>query len=146
MSRSHSTLIPPLARRSTQLLLACSVAVLFAWQAALGIRDSLQQDTTIQPSTDIASILIDINRCEPRELSLLPSVGPVLAKRIVADRETNGSFSSVQQLQRVRGIGEKTVARIAAYCTTGESAKTGEGTGQEPASSGNLIAAKENSQ
>lgn len=38
-------------------------------------------------------------------MALLSGVGPVLASRIVADRSSKGAFESVDDLQRVRGIG-----------------------------------------
>ena len=48
---------------------------------------------------------IDINRADAAELALLPSVGPALATRIVDDRTRRGAFTSVDELQRVKGIG-----------------------------------------
>ncbi len=37
----------------------------------------------------------------------MSGIGEALAKRIVDDREKNGAFSSVDDLTRVSGIGEK---------------------------------------
>jgi len=39
-------------------------------------------------------------------------VGPVLAERILEDRKRNGPFRSVEDLRRVKGIGEKTLERL----------------------------------
>lgn len=50
--------------------------------------------------------LIDINTADETELQELPGVGPVLAGRIVAHRETVGRFESVEDLLDVAGIGE----------------------------------------
>jgi competence protein ComEA len=55
---------------------------------------------------------IDLDRADARALERLPGIGPVLAARIVADRERRGSFRGVDGLSRVRGIGPATVARI----------------------------------
>jgi len=52
---------------------------------------------------------IDVNEAEWTELSLLPDIGPQLAKRIVADRDAKGPFRKVSDLRRVRGIGPKTL-------------------------------------
>ncbi len=73
---------------------------------------------TATPRREIPAQLlqIDINRAEAREFALLPGVGPVLAKRIVADRRQNGLYVSVEDLTRVHGIGQKTIQRISAYC------------------------------
>ena len=48
---------------------------------------------------------VNLNSASARELALLNGVGPVLASRIVADRVSKGAFESVDDLQRVRGIG-----------------------------------------
>lgn len=40
----------------------------------------------------------------------IDGVGPTIAERIVAWREANGPFESIDQLVEVRGIGEKTLA------------------------------------
>jgi competence protein ComEA len=48
---------------------------------------------------------IDLNRAAVGELVRLPGVGEATATAIVADRERNGPFGSVDDLVRVRGIG-----------------------------------------
>jgi competence protein ComEA len=48
---------------------------------------------------------ININRATAKELDALPGIGPVLAARIVAYRKTNGPFSTIEDLQKVSGIG-----------------------------------------
>jgi competence protein ComEA len=55
---------------------------------------------------------IDINRASWVEFAQLPRIGRTLAERIVEDRERNGPFESIEDLQRVRGIGAKTIERI----------------------------------
>lgn len=45
-------------------------------------------------------------------LALLPGIGPVLAARIAATRANGKGFSSLSDLERVHGIGPKTVARL----------------------------------
>lgn len=55
---------------------------------------------------DAASQGIDLNRSSVTELEALPGVGPVLAARIVAFRESNGPFVAVEDLLDVGGIGE----------------------------------------
>nr|WP_297430510.1 helix-hairpin-helix domain-containing protein [uncultured Actinotalea sp.] len=56
--------------------------------------------------------LVDVNRAGPGELEALPGIGPVLAERIVADRQEHGPFASVDDLQRVRGIGPSLLADL----------------------------------
>jgi competence protein ComEA len=46
------------------------------------------------------------------ELYELPGVGPATAAAIVNDREANGPFATVDDLARVRGIGEAKLAAL----------------------------------
>lgn len=55
---------------------------------------------------------LDINTATAAELELLPRIGPKLAAAIVADREARGAFKSVDDLDRVPGIGARTVERL----------------------------------
>jgi competence ComEA-like helix-hairpin-helix protein len=64
-----------------------------------------------------AGTTIDVNVASAGELDRLPGIGPALASRIVADREANGPFGSVEALQRVRGIGPALAARLAPHVT-----------------------------
>ncbi len=50
---------------------------------------------------------VNINTATVAELDRLPGIGPALAKQIVAYREANGRFSTVADIQRVKGIGKK---------------------------------------
>lgn len=60
---------------------------------------------------------ININTATAEELDLLPDIGPVRAKAIIAYREEFGPFTSVEDLLYVEGIGEKTLAKILEYIT-----------------------------
>ena len=55
---------------------------------------------------------IDLNTATKEEFELLYGIGEVLAERIVEDRETNGPFTSVDDLMRVKGIGQKKLDAI----------------------------------
>jgi competence protein ComEA len=55
---------------------------------------------------------VDPNRADAQTLCTLPGIGPALAARILADRETNGPYRGPEDLLRVRGIGPSTLARI----------------------------------
>lgn len=65
--------------------------------------------------------LIDLNRASIEELVELPGVGPVLAQRIVEYRELHGGFSRVEDLLKVRGIGEYKLKKIREFVTVGPS-------------------------
>ena len=59
--------------------------------------------------------LIDPNTATGAELMRLPRVGPALAERILADRDANGRYRSLDQLGRVAGIGERTLELLAPH-------------------------------
>jgi competence protein ComEA len=48
---------------------------------------------------------ININRATASDFDTLPGIGPVLAQRIMSYRKTNGPFASIEDLQKVSGIG-----------------------------------------
>jgi competence protein ComEA len=56
--------------------------------------------------------LIDINSDDSAQLQTLPGVGPVLAANIIAYRDSNGRFESIEDLLEVPGIGESRLASI----------------------------------
>lgn len=56
--------------------------------------------------------LISLNQADASALEELPGVGPVLADRIVAHREANGPFETIEDLLEVPGIGEAKLAAM----------------------------------
>lgn len=62
---------------------------------------------------------VDINSANEAQLESLPGIGPGKAKAIVAERQANGPFESVDDLRRVKGIGEKTIAELRAQASVG---------------------------
>ena len=58
------------------------------------------------PVVDSRDSKVHINRATAAELEVLPGIGPTTAAAIVAYREAHGSFSAVEDLLRVTGIGD----------------------------------------
>jgi competence protein ComEA len=56
--------------------------------------------------------LVNLNTATEAELDTLPGVGPVTAQAILAWRTEHGSFSSVEELLEVSGIGEVTLEEL----------------------------------
>jgi competence protein ComEA len=63
--------------------------------------------------------LVNLNTADEAALDTLPGVGPVMAQNILAWRETNGKFASVEQLQEISGIGPSRYAQLAPLVTVG---------------------------
>jgi len=55
---------------------------------------------------------INLNTADAAALETLPGIGPALSARILAWRDSNGSFASVEELGNVAGIGEKTLGAL----------------------------------
>nr|WP_299240221.1 ComEA family DNA-binding protein [uncultured Halomonas sp.] len=55
---------------------------------------------------------ININSADAEMLIQLPGIGKAKAQAIIEDRETNGPFSSPEDLSRVNGIGDATVESL----------------------------------
>ncbi len=67
-----------------------------------------------QPDTPV-----DLNTATVEELTALPGIGDVIARRIVAYRQAHGPFTSLEELAEVEGIGQKRIEGIQDYVTLG---------------------------
>ncbi|MDI6698430.1 MAG: helix-hairpin-helix domain-containing protein [Candidatus Saccharicenans sp.] len=63
---------------------------------------------------------ININTASAAELQNLPRIGPKVAQRIVDYRTQNGPFKKIEDIMKVRGIGEKVFNQIKDLITVGE--------------------------
>jgi competence protein ComEA len=65
---------------------------------------------------------VNINTASLGELQKLPRVGPQIAQRILDYRKENGDFKRVEDILKVRGIGEKVFEQLKDLITVGEAA------------------------
>ncbi|MGS0686595.1 ComEA family DNA-binding protein [Nakamurella sp. GG22] len=63
------------------------------------------------------SALVNLNTADEAALDSLPGVGPVMAQNILAWRDANGTFTSIEQLQEISGIGPSRFAQISPLVT-----------------------------
>ena len=75
-----------------------------------GRRKSKRDKTKKEPPAPKGPVDLDVATVE--EIVALRHVGPALAKRIVADRDSFGPFGSLEGLRRVKGIGPSMVEKL----------------------------------
>ena len=63
--------------------------------------------------------LIDINLATQADLEMLPGIGPTTAANIIAHREANGPFATIEAIMDVPGIGEGKFAAMKDLITVG---------------------------
>ena len=78
------------------------------WLARAGDRE--------EPASGPAA-LVDLDVADAGQIARLPRVGPALARRIVANRDSLGAFGVLSALGRVKGIGPATLQRLAPLVT-----------------------------
>jgi len=59
--------------------------------------------------------VLNINTADAAELQMLPGIGEATAQNIIAFREANGPFTSIDDLIKVKGIGEKRFDAVRSY-------------------------------
>lgn len=65
----------------------------------------------------VAQEKVDLNTATMEQLDALPGIGPTKAQAILDSRQKDGPFKSVQELERVKGIGASTVSKLAGRVT-----------------------------
>jgi competence protein ComEA len=63
-------------------------------------------------SMGMALAAVNINTASQQELESLKGVGPAKAKDIIEYRKANGNFKTVEDLAKVKGFGDKSVAKL----------------------------------
>ncbi len=109
-------------RQPIAILLIC-IALLTGVATWLAIHRTVRIDAAIkrqEPGMAVGDRLllpdmrVDLNTASAAQLTQLPAIGPALAERIIEDRQSR-RFESVDDLDRVSGIGPAIIARIRPY-------------------------------
>jgi competence protein ComEA len=106
---------PWLLRRADQAAVGALVVAGLAamggwWVGHGGLRGRLIEVDRAAERT--ARFQVDLNAAAWPELAQLPEIGETLARRIVESRSVEGPFLDHEDLQRVRGIGPKTLEKL----------------------------------
>lgn len=71
-----------------------------------------QKNGLAKRSTTVEAARIDLNSATRAMLESLPGIGEVTAQKIVEYREQNGLFTSIEDIQKVAGIGPSVFEKI----------------------------------
>ncbi len=85
---------------------------------------SLQPLLALQAGGKAVDQKVNINTASLAELQKLPRIGPAIAQRILDFRKENGNFRRIEDLMKVRGIGEKVFSEIKDLVTVGAESAT----------------------
>jgi len=64
-------------------------------------------------------LALDLNRATAADLEALPDIGPVMAGRIIAYRQTHGPFNKIADLMEISGIGPQNLEKLKPYLALG---------------------------
>jgi competence protein ComEA len=93
------------------LLIVLSVVLIATISSAAMAADA-------QPAPAATAIgVVNINTADAAQLAMLPRVGAKAAQRIVDYRKDHGNFKKTSDLMQVKGFGEKSFERLAAWIT-----------------------------
>jgi competence protein ComEA len=109
-------------KRGDQVFIAAFVVVALGLMLAYWLRlggFGLQPVEIERQQERNASFVVDINEATWVEWAQLDGIGPALARRIVDDRNENGPFESVDDIERVPGIGPKRLAQLRPWLSMG---------------------------
>ena len=103
----------PQARATILLAVAAAIACFVAAMATpRNVRLHGPRET---PRPELPDMRIDINRAGGAELALLPGLGAVTAQKIIAERDRNGHFTSIDDLSRVIAPNSAVMDQIRPY-------------------------------
>lgn len=112
--------------RGDRWFLAVMLAVLAGLLTTHARRDVARNaaPVTVVRPPDAAEYIfqLDPNTATWVEWTQLDGIGATLAKRIVADRQQHGSYRTVEDLGRVKGIGAKTLDKLRPHLTFADAA------------------------
>lgn len=84
------------------------------------MRRGLLYYESMKEVSSVQIVKIDINSASLKELKQLPFIGEKIAKEIINYRTKNGRIQSLEELKKIKGIGEKKISLLAGYISFGQ--------------------------
>ena len=101
-----------------RVALAATLALCFGIFAAAGIDVAAAAGDRQDRAT-----VVDLNHAGAEELTAVPGIGETMARRIVEWRDEHGPFRRVEDLMKIKGIGEKSFQKMRPYVRVSQVAK-----------------------
>ena len=109
------------------LLLVCSLSLMLVLGIFIGRNWNtkvvpLSENNTPLPESvtaEMPAYRLDINTATQNQFMELPGIGEIIADRIIAYRDENGAFTSIDELLYVDGIGEAKLQQIERFIRIG---------------------------
>ena len=106
-------------------LFLCGLWGLYARDRARLESGALETDRAVLQESFLPDVSpVNLNTAALEELDTLPGIGESLAGRIIAWREANGPFESIEQIMEVSGIGEAKFAELEGRITVDSEGET----------------------
>ena len=97
---------------------AATLILLFAVSAA---SSGLAAAAPAAEGKQLASAPVNLNTAGTEQLSTIPGIGESMARRIIEWRDEHGPFRRVEDLMKVKGIGEKSLEKMRPHVTVAKS-------------------------
>ena len=95
-----------------KILLLLSALALLGPAAAASSAAAPPGDGRVFEESAVPLPLFDLNTVSREELTSIRGIGPAVAQRILDYRERMGTFTSIDELLEIRGIGLKNIVRF----------------------------------
>jgi competence protein ComEA len=115
-TRQRSTKKQPTTNKEKKIMRKSLLIILSVILIATISNAAMATDAQPVPAATATGV-VNINTADTTQLALLPRVGEKAAQRIADYRKEHGNFKKTSDLMQVKGFGEKSFERLAAYLT-----------------------------
>jgi len=93
-------------------VLALCVGLMMSSVSIMAQKSASTRAASKSASTQASTEKINLNSATVEQLESLPGIGPAMAKTIVEHRTKVGKFSRIEEIMKVKGVGEKKFQKI----------------------------------